>query len=83
MYYVYILRSISSGNLYKGSTGDLKQRLKRHNDGKVRSTKSLKPFELIYYEAFQSKTDALREEKFLKTGKGKERVRYLLKHTFS
>lgn len=34
---------------------------------------------LVYYEAFLSKSDALREEKFLKSGKGKERVKYLFK----
>ena len=78
MYYVYILKSLKNKKLYKGSTGNLKERMLEHNHGKVRSTKSALPWELIYYEAFSNKTDALREEKFLKSGKGKERVKYLL-----
>jgi len=37
----------------------------------------------VYYEAFNNKTDARREELFLKTGKGKERVQYLLSTTLT
>mgnify|MGYP001603299370 FL=1 len=78
MYYVYILKSQRHGKLYKGSTSDMKRRLNEHNGGKVISTKSGTPWQLIYYEAFLHKTDALREEIFLKSGKGKERIKYLL-----
>lgn len=81
MYYVYILRSDSLGKLYKGSTEDLCERVKRHNSGKVKSTKSGKPWELVYDEAFKSKRDALREEIFLKSGKGRERIKCLLVDT--
>ena len=63
---------------YKGSCNDLKKRIKDHNYGKVRSTKKNKPWKLIYYEGFEKKLDALREEKFLKSGKGRERLKYLL-----
>ena len=77
MYYVYILKSRKTGKLYKGFTEDLKDRLARHNRGETLSTKSGMPWELIYYEAFSNKSDALREEKFLKSGKGKERIKYL------
>ena len=83
MYYVYILLSKDKEVLYKGSTADLKTRINQHNSGKVRATKSRKPWKLIYYEAFDNKTDALREERFLKTGKGRERVEYLLKNTLN
>ncbi len=80
MHYVYILKSKITGELYKGSSDDLKERIKDHNKGKVRSTKYGKPWRLIYYEAFINKTDALREENFLKTGKGRERIKYLLEN---
>ncbi len=78
MYYVYILYSVKRNKLYKGFTENLKQRFGEHNRGKVLSTKSGVPWHLIYYEAFISKTDARREEIFLKTGKGRERIRWLL-----
>lgn len=74
MYYVYVLKE-KGGTLYKGFTSDLKKRFKEHNSGKIRSTKTHKPWKLIYYEAFAFKKDARREEIFLKTGKGRERLK--------
>ena len=79
MFYVYILKSKSNGLLYKGFTGDLKKRIKEHNNGHSAFTKNKGPWKLIYYEAFISKRDALREELFLKSGKGKERIKYFYK----
>ena len=79
MNYVYILKSDKTGKLYKGSTGDLRERVGNHNNGKVISTKDGRPWKLVYYEAFLSKIDARREELFLKTGKGRERIKFLLK----
>ena len=78
MYYVYILKSETSGELYKGCTADLKRRVKEHNAGNSKFTRSNGPWKLVYYEAFLSKEDARREELFLKSGKGKGRIKYLL-----
>jgi putative endonuclease len=77
MYYVYILKSKKNGKLYKGFSNDLKRRIKEHNCGKSVFTKNNGPWDLIYYEAFKSEKDARIEEKFLKSGKGKERIKYL------
>lgn len=77
MYYVYVLQGINN-KLYKGSTEDLKKRFSDHNSGKVKSTKNARPWKLIYYEAFTDKKLARKEEIFLKTGKGRERIKFLL-----
>jgi putative endonuclease len=67
MYYVYVLKSKKDHDLYLGSTNDLKKRFKKHNDGKVFSTKSRIPFELIYCEVYKSEKDArIRESKLKK-----------------
>ena len=66
MFYVYVLKSKKDFQLYTGSTNDLKKRFKEHNDGKVFSTKSRRPFEIIYYEAYKSEHDARKREKNLK-----------------
>lgn len=66
MYYVYVIKSLRDEQLYFGYTSDLKKRLEKHQQGKVRSTKSRKPFCLIYYEAYYSKELALNREKQLK-----------------
>lgn len=81
MFYVYILQSEKTLKLYKGSTSDLKRRLHEHNSGKTKSTRNNGEWKLIYYEAFLNKKDALIEERFLKTGKGRDRIKYLLKNT--
>ncbi len=66
MYYLYILKSKKDGNLYTGSTNDLKRRFSEHNGGKVSSTKSQIPYILIYYESYANENDARRREFALK-----------------
>ena len=80
MFYVYILRSKKNGKLYKGFTKDLKRRTKEHNSGNSTFTRNNGSWELVYHEAFKSEKDARSEEIFLKSGKGKERIGYLLKN---
>ena len=84
MFYVYILKSKKDGNLYTGSTNDLKRRFQEHNDGKVFSTKNRGPFSLIYYEAYFSEKDARERESNLKLKSNafyqlKRRIKYSLK----
>jgi len=83
-YYVYILKSLKSFSLYIGFTENLKTRLLEHNSGKNVSTKYKVPYDLIYFEGYRNKTDALGREKFLKSGSGgrfinKQLVHYLNK----
>ncbi len=66
MFYVYILRSKKDSSFYIGFAVDLRNRIKKHQEGFVRSTKNLRPIALIYYEAYRSKADALIREKRLK-----------------
>jgi len=72
MFYIYVLFSLKDLHLYIGFTTDLKSRLKHHNDGDNDSTKSRRPFKLIYYEVYMSEKDARMREKFLKSGRGHE-----------
>jgi putative endonuclease len=73
MFYTYVLLSIKSNRLYVGYTENLKERLKEHNSGQGGSySEKNKPFILIYYEAFLAKSDAIVQEKFYKSGYGRE-----------
>lgn len=84
MYYVYVLISESDKNwLYVGYSSNLKERLERHNSGKVKSTKNKKPFVLIYYEAFKNKTDALAREKNLKTHQQRDTLKERIKNSLT
>ena len=60
---------------YTGTTSDLRRRFKEHNDGKNQSTKSRRPFKLVYYEAYRLKEDAEAREKYLKTSMGRRVIR--------
>ena len=71
IYYTYILRSLKDHKRYIGSTDNLIRRVDEHNDGLVKSTKNRRPLVLIYSEEFHSKTEALKREKFFKSGYGR------------
>lgn len=75
MQYTYVLLSDQKGRFYTGYTADLRQRLGQHKQGRVRWTASRQPVRLVYYEACLSHEDALRRERFLKSGKGKRFLR--------
>ena len=66
MFYVYVIKSKKDNQFYFGSTNNLNRRLDEHNAGLVFSTKSRGPFELVYYEAYKSESDARKREKNLK-----------------
>lgn len=77
-YFVYILYSEKDKGLYTGCTKNLEKRIERHNKGLVRATKFRRPLIMIYDEVYQSKNEALKRERFLKTKWGntfKQRVK--------
>lgn len=65
MFYVYVL-TMHNKQLYIGFTPDLKNRFKRHKEGKVFTTRKYLPVKLVYYEAYLSKEDAREREWKLK-----------------
>jgi putative endonuclease len=66
MFYFYVLQSHKDNDLYFGYTKALKRRVQEHNNGKVDSTRSRTPLELVYYEAYKSKEDACERERQIK-----------------
>ena len=76
MYYVYLLKSESHPNqAYVGSTCDLRQRLKEHNEGRSPHTAKFRPWTLIAYFAFAQEKTAIAFEKYLKSGSGRAFIR--------
>ena len=67
MYYTYILKSISSERYYIGQTSDLVLRLKRHNENLVKSTKNRGPWEIVYFEEYETRSEAMQRERYLKS----------------
>ena len=78
MYYTYILVSEKDKKFYTGSTEDMKRRMHEHQEGKVPSTKNRRPLRLMLYEAYPTKTEAQRRERYLKSSDGKKELRIRL-----
>ena len=77
MNYTYIVRC-SDGSLYTGWTNDLEKRIKAHNEGKgAKYTKSRRPVELVYYEAFEKKEEAMSREWAIKQMTRQEKLRLI------
>ena len=69
-FYVYILASKRIGTLYVGVTNDLVRRIYEHKSGLVEGfTKKYGVHQLVYYEEFDSISDALEREKKIKKWK--------------
>ncbi|MSR78159.1 MAG: GIY-YIG nuclease family protein [Candidatus Omnitrophica bacterium] len=77
--WVYVLESLKDGTRYLGSTGvGVSERLARHNDGDYRFTKGHRPWKMIYQEEHKTKSDVVKRERFLKSGKGREELKRIL-----
>ncbi|UPT66211.1 MAG: GIY-YIG nuclease family protein [Sphingobacteriales bacterium JAD_PAG50586_3] len=73
---VYILYSKSYDRLYIGLTTNIEQRLLSHNELATKGyTIRYRPWILIHKEEYPDKTSALKREKELKEGKGREWIR--------
>jgi putative endonuclease len=75
MFYVYVIKSGVDGRLYKGHTQDVYKRLEEHNSGKTQSTASYRPWTLVLIEEVKTKAEAIKREKFLKSGSGREYIK--------
>ena len=64
--YVYLLRC-ADGTLYCGWTTDLQARTEAHNSGKgAKYTRSRLPAELVWWEEFEDRHEALSQEWHIK-----------------
>ena len=79
MYFVYVYWSKKDDNFYIGYTSDLKKRHKEHLAGNVPSTRNRLPIVFVYYECCLNKYDAIRREKYLKSGQGRRYLKKRLK----
>ena len=77
-YFVYVLKSIEKSRYYIGHTSNLERRISDHNKGKTRSTKAYKPWELVYFEEFESRSDAYKREMEIKSYKSGIKFHMLL-----
>jgi putative endonuclease len=70
MWYVYFIE-LNNGDIYVGSTSDLKRRLLSHKNGQVHSTQQYRPVTLRSYVAVETEVKARQLERYFKSGSGK------------
>ena len=70
-YCVYVIE-LEDGRKYIGQTNNLERRLHEHQNGRSPYTRKHKFKKLLYSEKYNSRSEAMKREKFLKTGKGRE-----------
>ena len=74
MNYTYVLEC-RDGSLYTGWTNDLEKRIRDHNDGRgAKYTKSRRPVRLVYFEAFETKKEAMAREYEIKHMSRQEKI---------
>ncbi|MDO4336807.1 MAG: GIY-YIG nuclease family protein [Eubacteriales bacterium] len=80
MNYMYMVRC-ADGTFYTGWTNCLEKRIKAHNGGKngARYTRARakRPVELVYYEGFSTKEEAMRREYEVKTFSRREKMKLM------
>ncbi|WP_026704105.1 GIY-YIG nuclease family protein [Flavobacterium soli] len=77
---VYILYSEKHNTTYVGFTYDLISRFKSHNELATKGhTIKFRPWKVIHITFFNSKTEAMQYEKYLKTGVGREFIKKIPK----
>jgi putative endonuclease len=66
MFYVYLLQEIERKKVYVGYTNDLRRRVKEHQTGTACQTTKSGKWQLVCYESFLAKEDAMMRERKLK-----------------
>jgi len=67
------LKSLRNGKRYTGYTSkNVEDRLSEHNRGCNKWSGENKPFTILYKEYFETKTEAIKRERFLKSGQGRK-----------
>jgi putative endonuclease len=78
MFVVYVLRSRTTHRYDTRLTSDSPKRLFEHNSDQSTSTKHRGPWGLVNHEEFATLIEAVRRERHLKTGHGRDELREIL-----
>ena len=77
MWYVYAIESLKDKHLYIGMSENPERRLLDHNSGMTKSTKSRRPFKIIYKEECGDRIAARKREKYMKSGAGRKFIKQI------
>lgn len=64
IFFVYILQSMKDFSFYIGQCNDLDKRMSKHFDGLSKYTATKRPWKLVYFELYKTRTEAIKREKY-------------------
>jgi len=81
-FFVYILRSESTGRYYVGHTDDLPRRISQHNDPTYHGSKYTKrnqgPWTCVFSEQYETRSAAMHREQEIKAKKSRDYIEFLI-----
>jgi putative endonuclease len=79
-FFVYILQSLKDFSFYVGQCDYLDCRMSKHFEGMSKYTASKRPLRLVYFEIYESRSDAIKREKEIKKRKSRKYIEQLIKN---
>jgi putative endonuclease len=77
-WFVYILLSSRYRKTYTGHTDSVEKRLREHNTGRSEFTSRFSPWDVIHTEEYVTRQEAIKREKYYKTGAGRIAIAKLI-----
>ena len=77
-YFVYILKNLEKDKYYIGQTENIEDRLKRHNTDRSSFTKNKGQWILVYKESYNTRSEAIKREKYIKSQKSRKFIESLI-----
>ena len=77
-FFVYFLQSQSTGRYYIGQTKNLRQRVAYHNANYSRALKNRGPWDLVHFEEYSTRSEAVRRETQIKRQKDRRYIEELV-----
>lgn len=82
-FYVYIIQSFVDNTFYIGQCEDLDIRVSKHNEGMSKYSSTKRPWKLVYFERYSSRSEALKREKEIKKKKSSKYLLWLISNRFA
>jgi putative endonuclease len=77
-FYVYVLQSLKDFSFYIGQCEDLDCRMSKHFDGMSKYTSGKGPWRLVYFESFNTRSEAIKRENAIKKKKSRKYIEWLI-----
>ena len=83
MFYTYIIQSQKDHSYYVGQSENPERRLEKHNNSKTGYTSRKQPWELVYKESFETRSEAIKREREIKSKKSRVYIDSLISNNIN